>query len=93
MSKMVQHVIDVKLQGSNVVVFFTDAETTKSLLSEFGRFYEASALNRDDLIMIGMGEWATDMSVVQGLEKVALGSLIFKEEHGKKHIPCLKKKF
>lgn len=83
-----QRVIDAKLQGSRVVVFFTDAESTKSLLSELGRFYEAAALKPGDIIMVGLGDWARDVSIVQGLEKVALGSLIFKEEHGKYPVPC-----
>lgn len=83
MNKVIQRMMDATLQGSNVVVFLTDAESTKNLLSEFGKFFEASALTPGEMVMVGLGDWAKDMSIVQGLEKIALGSLVFTEEHGK----------
>lgn len=83
MGKTLQRITDAKTQGSNVVVFLTGSNSVRGLLSEFGRFYEASALQPGDLVMVGLGSWAKDLAVVRGLEKIALGSLVFKEEHGK----------
>ncbi|KFM80730.1 Metabotropic glutamate receptor 5, partial [Stegodyphus mimosarum] len=80
--KLIQRLLEAKKQGSSVVVLLTSADSTKRIITGLGRFLEASVLHSGDLVMVGLGEWSERLNVVQGLEKVALGSLIFRPEQG-----------
>ncbi|KAG8177582.1 hypothetical protein JTE90_028303 [Oedothorax gibbosus] len=80
--KLMQGVIDAKARGSRVVVLIASEESTKKILRSLGRFLEASAVNPGDIVLVGLDEWGRKLDAYKGLEKEALGSIIFKQETG-----------
>ncbi|XP_055937275.1 uncharacterized protein LOC129966746 [Argiope bruennichi] len=80
--RMMQHVIEAKSQGSSVVVLLTSEDTTMKILTSLGKFLEASAVEPGDLVLVGLGEWGEKLDIFRGLEKEALGSVVFKQETG-----------
>nr|XP_042904453.1 uncharacterized protein LOC107446482 isoform X2 [Parasteatoda tepidariorum] len=80
--RLIQTLVETKSQGSSVVVTLTSRSSTRKILSGIGRFLEASALQPGDLVLVGLGEWDDSTQIIDGLERIALGSVIFKQERG-----------
>ncbi|GIY12888.1 metabotropic glutamate receptor 7, partial [Caerostris extrusa] len=80
--RVMQRVLEARSQGSSVVVLLTSEESTKRVLTSLGKFLEAHALERGDLVLVGLGEWGEKLDIFRGLEKEALGSIVFKQETG-----------
>ncbi|GFW04493.1 metabotropic glutamate receptor 3 [Trichonephila clavipes] len=77
---MMQRVVEVRSQGSSVVVLLTSEDSTKRVLTSLGKFLEASAIEPGDIVLVGLGEWGEKLDIFRGLEKETLGSIVFKQE-------------